>query len=134
MTSYSEYMNGEEQDLPPFIGWPEQRYSIIGSPRTGTNLLCDYLNQLGLGVPMEYFSRWTIETMPDRFGAANPTEYSNALLVHRTSVVEDEGRCESYGRPRQYQLRDHCRSAREDDGDHLEALPQGVHGDHSSYL
>ncbi len=91
MTSYSEYMNGEEQDLPPFIGWPEPRYSIIGSPRTGTNLLCDYLNQLGLGVPMEYFSRWTIETMPDRFGAANPTEYSNALLVHRTSVVEDEG-------------------------------------------
>ena len=89
-TSYSEYMSGEEHNLPYFGGFPEIRYAVIGSPRTGTNLLCDYLSQLGLGVPMEYFSRWTIEDLPNRLGSLNPSEYGSDLLSNRTSAFDDE--------------------------------------------
>lgn len=87
MTSYSEYLNGAEHDLEPYAGWPEIRYAIVGSPRTGTNLLSDYLNQLGLGAPMEYFSRYSIEVLPPRLGAWTPADYANVLMSRRTSSI-----------------------------------------------
>ena len=88
MTTYSEEMIKEEYDLAGSpSGWPDIRYAIVGSPRSGSNLLCDYLTQLGLGVPMEYMSRWTVEKLPTRLGAWTPTDYGNVLLGRRTSSI-----------------------------------------------
>lgn len=85
--SYCEFMAQEEHDQEPLSVWPDIRYAIVGSPRTGSNLLCSYLYQLGLGVPMEYLSRWTTEHLPERLGAWTPTNYVETLFSRRTSVI-----------------------------------------------
>lgn len=59
------------------------RYLICSEPRSGSNLLCDYLFQLGFGVPCEYFEDAAANVLMRRW-RATPTNYGDELLRHRT--------------------------------------------------
>lgn len=82
--SYTELMTASEYDVSAPSA-PVVRYAIVGSPRSGSNLLSDLLYQMGLGVPMEYFSPPAMNRLSERWGAFGPMEYSGYLFANRTS-------------------------------------------------
>lgn len=81
--SYSIWLAGQELDQPIPRHPPKLRYMIAATPRTGSNLLCDYLRQLGLGLPAEYLELGTAEVLMKRWGCW-PTEYIDRLMKLRT--------------------------------------------------
>jgi LPS sulfotransferase NodH len=85
--SWSEHVLGEEHDLFPDYGAPGPtiRYAIIGTPRSGTNLLGSLLHKMGYGIPAEYFSDWMIDKMIETRGFQGPFDYYTALFGSRTS-------------------------------------------------
>ena len=54
--SYADYLMLPNRDVPVADRrLATDRYLIVGTPRTGSSLLCDLLTQAGLGVPGEYY-------------------------------------------------------------------------------
>jgi LPS sulfotransferase NodH len=89
MRTYTDLMVQEEFDngmsvLPQELMPPPIRYVVVGSPRTGTNLLCDLLYQTGMGVPMEYLTGPTARQLADRWSVM-PTEYLHQVMHRRTN-------------------------------------------------
>jgi LPS sulfotransferase NodH len=88
MHSWTEYLSQARFDQPEFVGTPKIRLVLVALPRTGSNLLSDYLHQLGIGVPMEYYSPPAKRLLADRWNVLRG--YTDALVsrrtVHRTTT------------------------------------------------
>lgn len=82
--SYGQVMITPEFDVAN-SGYPDIKYAIVGSPRSGTNLLCDLLFQMGYGVPMEYVNSATAEVMMKRLDTPTPGDYAKAVVNLRTT-------------------------------------------------
>lgn len=71
---------------------PHTRYVIFALMRTGSDLLCAYLRQRGLGVPHEYFQSAMMPVMARRLGAVAPDgridleRYLQQLQAKRTTA------------------------------------------------
>lgn len=88
MKSYTELMRQEKFDTSgPVLKseeYPRTRFLVVGTPRSGSNLLCDLLYQSGFGVPMEYFSTPAAHHLIDRWGV-NASEYVAEVVNRRTT-------------------------------------------------
>lgn len=88
VTSWSEHVLAEDMDLFPDFDAPGAsiRYVIIGTPRSGTNLLCSLLQEMGYGVPAEYYSDWMMDKMIESRGFQGPLDYYTGVMATRTSA------------------------------------------------
>ena len=82
-SSYTGLMADARFDTGPTGTTPDVRYLICSSPRTGSNLLCDYLWQIGYGVPMEYLEPVAMRLLVGRWGSDSPRSYLLDLLTRR---------------------------------------------------
>lgn len=73
-----------EHDNVEAVDPPHTIYLIAGLPRTGSSLLCDYLQQMGLGFPTEYYVQYARTTYGNRHGAFSPAAYADLLIKLRT--------------------------------------------------
>lgn len=85
--SWTEHVLSEEYDLFPDYDAPGAtiRYCIIGTPRSGTNLLGSLLHKMGYGVPAEYFGDYALEKWIETRGFQGPFDYYTGLFGSRTS-------------------------------------------------
>ena len=51
---------------------PRFRYVVLSGERTRSGLLCDYLGQRGIGIPIEYFNLQYMERIAQRLGCLLP--------------------------------------------------------------
>lgn len=86
--SWSQMVMGEDYDLFPEFDAPGAsiRYVIIGTPRSGTNLLSSMLYKMGYGVPAEYHNDYMLDNMIKQRGFQGPADYYTGLFGLRTSA------------------------------------------------
>ncbi len=65
---------------------PRLRYVIFSAQRTGSELLCDYLRERGVGIPFEYFNHTHMPQIATRLGCVLPDGRVN--LMRYISLLE----------------------------------------------
>jgi LPS sulfotransferase NodH len=58
---------------------PRSRYVIFSAQRTGSELLCDYLRERGIGIPFEYFNHAHMPRIAGRLGCMLPDGRVNVM-------------------------------------------------------
>jgi len=62
------------------------RYAIFSAQRTGSELLCDYLRERGVGIPFEYFNHTYMHEIAGRLGCVLPDR--RIKLIRYISLLE----------------------------------------------
>src|ERR1700676_1927877 len=87
--SYFESLYSERWDRPAAAA--RVRYLVLAQERTGSELLCAYLRQRGMGVPLEYFHKARLPALAARLGCleadgiVNVARYRAELERRRTT-------------------------------------------------
>lgn len=94
----SKLFLGKEYDQPEVrAGTTTRTYLVLGSPRTGSTLLCSMLFDIAkYGLPYEYFNpaihmagRFGITDTPRDIASIDVDAYLKALIANRSTVYED---------------------------------------------
>ena len=86
MKSYTELIMQEEFDVEDAPA-PTSRFILVGSPRTGSNLLADLLRSVGIGIPAEYFAPNVIDDLMTDWGCYGPMDYITEVFSRRTALT-----------------------------------------------